>query len=110
MANPRDYDLVLYLLAEETLMTRGRIFLDWRRLTGSVFGAMARLWHQVPTVMVSLGFPYYLHDAPRVPAYINAYGSSEEMQAAVLEALLGRAPFAGKSPVDPFVGSEQGRY
>ena len=110
MANPRDYDLVLYLLAEETLMTRGRIFLDWRRLTGSVFGAMARHWYQVPTVMVSFGFPYYLHDAPRVPAYINAYGSGEQMQAAVLDALLGRAPFEGKSPVDPFTGSDQGRY
>ena len=25
------YDLVVYLLAEETLLTRGRIFLDWLR-------------------------------------------------------------------------------
>ena len=106
----RDFDLVLYLLAEETLLTRQRIFLNWRELTGSVFGAMKRYWHDVPTLMVSLGFPYYLHDAPRVPTYVNAYGSNEDMQVAVLEALMGRAPFAGTSPVDPFCGSEQGRY
>ncbi|WEJ33288.1 glycoside hydrolase family 3 N-terminal domain-containing protein [Devosia sp. SD17-2] len=108
--NAADYDLVLYLLAEETLLTRGRIFLDWKRLTGTVYGAMRRHWHDVPTLMVSLGFPYYLHDAPCVGTYVNAYGSSDEFQAAVLETLLGRKPFVGKSPVDPFCGSEQGRY
>ena len=108
--SPRDYDLVLYLFAEETLLTRSRIFLDWHRMTGSVFGAMARYWHDLPTLMISFGWPYYLHDAPRVPAYVNAYGSSEALQAAAVEAILGRQAFAGTSPVDPFVGSEQGRY
>jgi beta-N-acetylhexosaminidase len=108
--NIKDYDLVLYLLAEETLLTRGRIFLDWNRLTGSVFGAMKRYWHDVPTLMVSLGFPFYLYDAPRVPTYINAYGSSEAMQAAVVDAIMGRTPFAGTNPVDPFCGSAQARY
>ncbi|MGB3337243.1 MAG: glycoside hydrolase family 3 N-terminal domain-containing protein [Devosia sp.] len=108
--NPRNFDLVLYLFAEETLLTRSRIFLDWMKLTGSVFGAMSRLWHDIPTLMISFGYPYYLYDAPRVPTYVNAYGSSESLQAAVLECIMGRASFAGTSPVDPFVGSEQGKY
>jgi beta-N-acetylhexosaminidase len=108
--DPRDFDLVLYLLAEETLLTRSRIFLDWHKLTGSVFGAMHRFWHDLPTLMISFGYPYYLYDAPRVPAYVNAYGSSEALQAAVVEAIMGRSPFAGTSPVDPFMGSEQGKY
>ncbi len=108
--SPRDFDLVLYLFAEENLLTRSRIFLDWHKLTGSVFGAMARYWHDLPTLMISFGYPYYLYDAPRVPAYVNAYGSNEAMQAAVVEAVMGRQAFAGTSPVDPFVGSEQGRY
>ena len=108
--NPKDFDLVLYLFAEETLLTRSRIFIDWMKLTGSVFGAMQRLWHDMPVLMISFGYPYYLYDAPRVPAYVNAYGSSEAMQAAVLEAIMGRQPFSGTSPVDPFVGSDQGRY
>jgi len=106
----KDYDLMLYLFAEETLLTRQRIFLNWKELTGTVFGAMKRYWHDLPVLMVSLGYPYYLHDAPRVPTYVNAYGSNEDMQAAVAEALLGRTPFAGTSPVDPFCGSEQARY
>ncbi|WP_338721603.1 glycoside hydrolase family 3 N-terminal domain-containing protein [Devosia sp. XK-2] len=108
--NPKDYDLVLYLLAEETLLTRQRIFLNWRGLTGNVFGAMKRYWHDVPTLMVSLGFPFYLYDAPRVPTYVNAYGSNEDMQVAVVECLMGRAPFEGKSPVDAFCGSDQAKY
>jgi beta-N-acetylhexosaminidase len=108
--SPRNFDLVLYLFAEETLLTRSRIFLDWTRLTGSVFGAMSRFWHDIPTLMVSFGYPYYLYDAPRVPAYVNVYGSSESLQAAALECLMGRQSFAGTSPVDPFVGSEQGKY
>lgn len=106
----QDFDLVLYLFAEETLLTRSRIFLDWKRLTGTVFGAMHRHWHEVPTLMVSLGFPYYLYDAPRAPTYVNAYGSSDAIQAAVVETLLGRAPFEGSSPVDPFCGMEQAKY
>ena len=108
--SPKHFDLVLYLFAEETLLTRSRIFLDWTRLTGSVFGAMNRFWHDIPTLMVSFGYPYYLYDAPRVPAYVNVYGSSEALQAAALECLMGRQPFASTSPVDPFVGSEQGKY
>ena len=108
--NPRDYDLVLYLFAEETTLGRSRIFLDWVKLTGGLFGGMARFWHDVPTLMISFGYPYYLYDAPRVPAYINAYGSSEALQEAVVEALMGRAEFTATSPVDPFVGSDQARY
>jgi beta-N-acetylhexosaminidase len=108
--SPKDFDLVLYLFAEETVLTRSRIFLDWVKLTGSVFDGMARYWHDLPTLMISFGYPYYLYDAPRVPTYVNAYGSSEALQAAVIEALMGRAEFAGTSPVDAFCGSEQGKY
>ncbi len=108
--SPKDFDLVLYLFAEETVLTRSRIFLDWVKLTGSVFDGMARYWHDLPTLMISFGYPYYLYDAPRVPTYVNAYGSSEALQAAVVEALMGRTEFAGTSPVDPFCGSEQGKY
>ena len=108
--DPKVYDLVLYLLGEETLMTRGRISLDWLRLMGNPGAAMGRPWHDVPTVMVSFGFPYYLYDAPRVPTYINAYMTTETMQRAVVDALLGEIPFNTTSPVDPFVGLEDARY
>jgi beta-N-acetylhexosaminidase len=65
--DPRSFDLVLFLMGEETLLTRGRIFLDWNRLTGGMHGAMQRHWHEVPTALISFGYPYYLYDAPRMP-------------------------------------------
>jgi beta-N-acetylhexosaminidase len=102
--DPRGFDLVLFVMAEETLLTRGRIFPDWNRLTGGMHGAMQRHWHQVPTALISFGYPYYLYDAPRMPCVINAYATMDSMQRATLDCLLGRAPFRGKSPVDPFCG------
>jgi beta-N-acetylhexosaminidase len=107
---PEGHDLVLYAFGEETLLTRGRIFLDWLRLTGDFRQSMRRSWHDLPTAMVSFGFPYYLYDAPRVPAYVNAYSTADEMQAAVLDCLTGKAPFRGRNPVDPFCGLEDARH
>ena len=108
--DPRRFDLVLYVMAEETLLTRGRIFLDWNRLTGGMFGAMVRPWHDVPTALISFGYPYYLYDAPRLPCVVNAYATMDTMQRATLDCLLGRAPFQGTSPVDPFCGQPDARY
>ena len=108
--DPAGRDLVLYAFGEETLLTRGRIFLDWLRLTGEFRQSMRRPWHDVPTAMVSFGFPYYLYDAPRVPAYVNAYSTTDQMQAAVLDCMTGIAPFRGHSPVDAFCGLEDARY
>jgi beta-N-acetylhexosaminidase len=108
--DPRSFDLVLYLMAEETLLTRGRIFLDWNRLTGGMFGAMTRPWHEVPCALISFGYPYYLYDAPRMPCVINAYATMDTMQRATLDCLLGRAEFQGTNPVDPFCGLPDARY
>jgi beta-N-acetylhexosaminidase len=107
---PEDWDLVIYALAEETLLTRGRIFLDWLKLTGDFGAAMQRRWHEVPTMLISFGYPYLLYDAPRVPCCINAYASMPSMQAAVVDCLVGRAAFLGTSPVDAFCGLEDARY
>jgi beta-N-acetylhexosaminidase len=106
----RDFDLVLFVMAEETLLTRGRIFLDWNRLNGGMFGAMVRPWHEVPTALISFGYPYYLYDAPRLPCVVNAYATMDSMQRATLDCLLGRMPFRGKNPVDPFCGLPDARY
>lgn len=108
--NPKDFDAMLYLFGEETLLTRGRIFLDWAKIAGNFHAAMDRHWHDVPTAMISFGYPYYLYDAPRVPTYINAYATMETMQASVVECLLGRTPWNETSPNDPFCGLEDARY
>jgi beta-N-acetylhexosaminidase len=108
--DPGSFDLVLYLFGEETLLTRGRVFLDWARLGGDFVGAMRRYWHDIPTAIISFGYPYYLYDAPRVPVYINAYCTIDEMQAAVVDLLMGRHPWNRSSPVDPYCGLEDAKY
>jgi beta-N-acetylhexosaminidase len=108
--DPANFDLVLYLLGEETLLTRGRIFLDWARLGGDFVGAMRRYWHDIPTAIISFGYPHHLYDAPRVPVYINAYCTIDEMQAAVVDLLLGRHSWNRNSPVDPYCGLQDARY
>ena len=108
---PQRYDLLLYLFGEESLLTRSHIFIDWMKLAGGHLGkAMARSWHDIPTLMISFGHPYYLYDAPRVPTYINAYSTLESVQQAVVDALLGNVPWNRNSPVDPFCGLEDARY
>jgi beta-N-acetylhexosaminidase len=106
--DPKDHDLLIYAFAEESLLTRGSIFINWAEMTGSFGGAMERHWHDIPTIMLSFGHPYYLYDAPMVPTYINAYSAHPAMQAAVVEVLVGKASFSGRSPVDPFCGMDVG--
>ncbi|TAV50790.1 glycoside hydrolase family 3 protein [Rhizobium leguminosarum] len=108
---PDDFDLVLYALGDESLLVRGRIFVDWHRMGGGgLFKAMYRPWTNNPSVMISFGHPYHLYDAPRVPAYINAYSTMDSVQEAVVDCMLGRKPFLGTNPVDPFCGLEDARY
>ena len=107
---PADTDLVLYLLAQESVLLTAHIYLDWRRLQGDMRGAMARLWHQLPCLLVSFGHPYYLYDAPRMPCVVNAYTAIAPVQRAVLDALLGRAPFTAGSPVDAYCGLPDAPY
>ena len=111
MAVARDnFDLLLYLFGEETLLTRGRIGLDWLKLNGNVIDAMKRHWHDIPTLMISFGYPYMLYDAPRMPTYVNAYSTLENVQAAVVELLIGNGTWNRHSPIDPFCGMEDARY
>ncbi len=107
---PDNCDLVLYLLAQESLLTQSNIFLDWKRVQAGLRGAMARYWHQLPCLLVSFGHPYYLYDAPRMPCVINAYCATEPSQRAVLARLLGELPFTGVSPVDAGCGLPDAMY
>lgn len=104
------YDLVIYALAEETLATRQIISFNYTEIIGSFFSSMERPWYEVPTILISFGYPYYLYDIPRVPCVINAYSATETMQRAVLECITGRKPFVGRSPVDAFCGLTDARY
>jgi beta-N-acetylhexosaminidase len=112
-ANPpsRDStDLLIYVFAAESSLTLSRIFLDWRAEQPSMRQTMTRYWHDIPTIMVSFGHPYYLFDAPRVKTYINAYAAIEDAQEAVVIKMMGNEPFEGVSPVDAFCGLADARY
>src|SRR5690606_29007756 len=65
--DPTAFDLMVYLFGEETLIARSHIYIDWLKLHGDLGKAMTRYWHDVPTVMISFGYPYHLYEAPRVP-------------------------------------------
>ncbi len=101
---PADTDLVLYLLAQESLLVRSHIYIDWERVHGDWRVAMKRFWHELPCVLVSFGHPYYLYDAPRMPCVINAYTAATPVQQAVVRKLVGDEAFVGVSPVDAFCG------
>lgn len=106
-----DFDLVLYLLGDESLLTRNRIFIDWAKLAGGgIGGALRRYWHDIPTMMISFGHPYHLYDAPRVPTYANGWSTLDVSQSAMLDCLRGRKPWRGGRPVDAFCGLEDARW
>jgi beta-N-acetylhexosaminidase len=107
---PENTDVVLYALPVESSLGKSRIYLDWLTEQPGLMNLMDRYWHDMPTVMISFGHPYYLYDAPRVPCYINAYSSTADSQLAVLERLVGHAVFTGMSPVDAFAGAPDARY
>ena len=108
--SPTDTDLILYLVAQESMFSLSHIYIDWAKLHGGLFQALMRFWCDVPTVMVSFGQMYYLYDAPRIPAYINAYTALPVVQEALVRKLVGEEKFTGISPVDAFCGLEDARY
>ncbi|MFB9950616.1 hypothetical protein ACFFP0_17325 [Rhizobium puerariae] len=65
---------------------------------------MERLWDYLPTVYVSLGTPFLLYHMPECKTFVNGYAAVLPVQKALVKALIGEIPFAGKSPVDPTCG------
>jgi beta-N-acetylhexosaminidase len=107
---PADTDLIVYVLAQESVLSVGNIFLNWRHLHGGPIAAMQRFWTHTPCILISLGHPYYLYDAPRMPCVINTYCSIESVQRSLVNKLLGEEPFEGKSPVDALCGLPDAAY
>ncbi len=60
--------------------------------------------HEVPTIFVSVQYPYHLSDVPQVRTYINTYDSRKQTLEVLVEKLMGQSPFKGESPADAFCG------
>ena len=95
------YDLILYLARLHTRSNQTTVRIEWAMPMGA---NVPTFMTSVPTLFVSVENPYHLLDVPRVPAFINTYNSGETTIRALVEKLLGRSPFRGVSPVDPFCG------
>ncbi len=108
--NPENCDLLIYVFAVESSLGLSHIHIDWMAEQGGMKGGMQRYWHEVPTLMISFGHPYYLRDTPRVPTYINAYNTTAAAQVAAVERIVGEKKFEGSSPVDAFAGMPDARY
>jgi beta-N-acetylhexosaminidase len=94
-----NFDVALYVIGDEAGSAKPRLDMPWARLHGPFPASMTRLWSKLPTAIISFGTPYYLHDAPECRTMINAYSPTVTSQRAVVEALMGRSPFKGRSPV-----------
>ncbi len=99
------YDLVLYVSNYEVASNNTVVRLEWRGLLG--FGNdFPWFVEEIPTLFLSLANPYHLLDTPMIKTFINAYTNNEYVLDSVIEKLMGRSEFKGKSPVDAFCGRE----
>lgn len=97
------FDLAIYVADLQAASNTTVIRLSWKVLGGMGDDAP---WFaaEVPTLFISLGNPYHLLDVPMVKAFVNAYSDSDFVLDSLIEKLMGRSPFKGKSPVDAFCG------
>ena len=95
------YDYIIYFCALMTKSNQTTVRIEWL----SPIGANAPVYISgVPTIFISMENPYHLLDVPRIRTFINAYSNTKGNVDAVIEKLMGRSEFKGKSPVDAFCG------
>ena len=98
-------DLYVYICNMENASNNTTLRLNWN-VTFGLGDDAPWFVSEIPALMISTAYPYHLFDAPMLKTYINAYSGNEDYREAVMEKLMGRSPFLGKSPVDPFCGRE----
>ncbi len=97
----QNFDLVLYFASLKTASNQTTVRIDWAQPMGIDVPKFVR---DIPTVFVSVDNPYHLQDVSMVKTFINGYTSNEYIVEAVVDKLLGKSPFNGINPVDPFCG------
>lgn len=96
-----NYDWIVYFTAIATKSNQSTVRIKW----ADPIGANCPMFiASVPTIFISMENPYHLLDVPRIKNFINAYNNTEANIDAIIEKLMGRSEFKGKSPVDPFCG------
>ncbi|MBR1693286.1 MAG: glycoside hydrolase family 3 protein [Lachnospiraceae bacterium] len=105
----RKYDLVVYVGNIENASNQTTTRLNWYTFWGQG-NNVPWFANEVPVVFISTANPYHLLDVPMIKTYINCYSNNNYMLEAVVEKLMGRSEFKGKSPVDPFCGRRELRF
>ena len=97
----KNYDYIIYLANYSTKSNQTTVRIEWAQPMGANCPSYVNC---VPTIFISVENPYHLQDVPRVKTYINTYGADDSSLNALVEKLMGRSQFKGKSPVDAFCG------
>jgi beta-N-acetylhexosaminidase len=97
----KNYDYIIYMCNYSTKSNQTTVRIEWAQPMGANCPAYVNC---VPTIFISVENPYHLQDVPRVKTYINTYGADDVSLHALVEKLMGRSEFKGKSPVDAFCG------
>ena len=97
------YDLYVYICNMENASNNTTLRLNWN-VTFGLGDDAPWFVSEIPALMISTAYPYHLFDAPMMKTYINAYSGLPDFRDAVMDKLMGRSPFKGQSPVDPFCG------
>jgi beta-N-acetylhexosaminidase len=95
------YDAIVYVANLSTKSNQTTVRIEWAQPMGA---NCPHYLASVPTIFISVENPYHLIDVPRVKTFINCYNSNDNVLDALVEKLLGRSEFKGKSPVDAFCG------
>ncbi len=103
------YDLVIYLANVENASNKVTNRLDWFTFWGNG-NNVPWFVKERPVLFISLANPYHLIDVPMVKTYVNAYSNHDSILEALIEKLMGREGFFGRSPVDPFLGNPYLKY
>lgn len=94
----KEYDLIVFALSRQVHKPIGPLSF-WGKNASSIWASNSI--DNSKLAVVSFGDPYaYRYYRETDTTYINAYMPAPEMFDAFVEALTGRIPFAGKSPVD----------
>lgn len=98
---PVNFDYVFYFCALATKSNQTSVRIEWSQ----PMGANCPIYiPAVPTIFISVENPYHLLDVPRIKTYINTYMNTEIVIDVLVDKIVGKSPFTGMSPIDPFCG------
>jgi len=103
------FDVAVYFSNFETASNNTVIRIGWKGLHG-MGNDSPWFTSEIPALFVSLANPYHLLDVPMIKTFINAYTNTPYVIDSVVEKLMGRSEFKGKSPVDAFCGREDTKF